>query len=351
MLNQIFYHHQRMPRRVRRSKSTTASSRRRTYRRSSRYRRTYGYRALSRRISAVSRRVAGEVCKFESTPQTFSNNVLTVGTSLSAQQWPLTTITSGTPYIYPINWIYSNVNGQATGAQYVNGISRSTGEVLTVSFKNPLWYNTNGSSTDSLPSANPQDGSIYNDVSPGLQYRMKYIYINALFNASINSSTNNTDGALRIVIVKDKQPSGGSATWADPNNNENSRGVFNSNRIDAQLNPNTVGRFRIMYDKTLRFNTTNGYKPFKYFKKLATTVRNNRDLIPAVTYSGSTAIQNNGINNANNYVQTPDVAPPVLKNAYYLMMFPDGVSFTHTTEAETPAAAFHLFNRVAYYNN
>lgn len=339
-----------MPRVARRSKKTTY--RRRTYRRPGRYHRTFnGYRALSRRISAVSKRVAGEVCKFESTPNTFSNNTLTVGTSLSSLQRPLNTITSGSPYIYPINWFYSQVTGVATGAQYVNGIARSTGEVLTVSFKNPLWYNTNGSATDTTPSALPYDGSIYNDVSPGLQYRLKYIYINALFNASINSSTNNTDGALRIVIVKDKQPSGGSATWADPNNNENSRGVFNSNRIDAQLNPNTVGRFRIMYDKTLRFNTTNGYKPFKYFKKLGTIVRNNRDLIPDITYSGSTAVQNNGINNANNYVQTPEVAPPVLKNAYYLMMFPDGVSFTYTTEAETPAAGFHLFNRVAYYNN
>ena len=218
-----------MPRVARKSKKTTY--RRRTYRRPGRYHRTYnGYRALSRRISAVSRRVAGEVCKFESTPSTFSNNILTVGTSLSARQTPLKTITSGVPYIYPINWIYSECNGTATGAQYVDGIARTTGEVLTVSFKNPLWYNTNGSDPDSLPSFQPLDGSIYNDVSPGLQYRMKYIYINALFNASINSSTNNTDGAMRIVIVKDKQPSGGSATWADPDSNQNSRGVFNANR-------------------------------------------------------------------------------------------------------------------------
>lgn len=338
-----------MPRRY--AKSTKKFSRtKRTYSRRRRYNRS-GYRVLSRRISAVSKRIAGEVCKFESTPQTFTNNTLTVGTSLSSVQRPLNTITSGNPYIYPINWIYSQVTGVASGSQYVNGIERSAGEVLTVSFKNPIWYNTNGSLTDSLPSALPQDGSIYNDVSPGLQYRLKYIYINALFNASINASTNNTDGALRIVIVKDKQPSGGSATWADPNSNENSRGVFNANRIDAQLNPNTVGRFKIMYDKTLRFNTTNGYKPFKYFKKLTTTVRNNRDLMPAVTYNGSTQVSNSGINNASNYVQTPEVAPPVLKNAYYLMMFPDGVSFTYTSDAETPAASFHLFNRVAYYNN
>lgn len=340
-----------MPRNVRKVRTAKKGyGRGRTYRRASRYRRS-GYRTLSRRISAVSRRVAGEVCKFESTPNMFANNILTVNTSLSSRQTPLKTITSGVPYIYPLNWFYSECTGVASGSQYVDGIPRVAGEVLTVSFKNPLWYNTNGSYSDSLPSANPQDGSIYNDVSPGLQYRMKYIYINALFNASINASINNTDGALRIVIVKDKQPSGGSATWADLDSNQNSRGVFNANRIDAQLNPNTVGRFKIMYDKTLRFTTTNGYKPFKYFKKLSTVVRNNRDLIPSTTYAGSTAVSNNGINNSNNYVQTPEVAPPVLKNAFYLMMFPDGVSFSYTTEAETPAAGFHLFNRVAYYNN
>lgn len=327
-------------------KSTKKLSRtKRNYTRHRRYNRI-GYRTLAKRISAVSKRIAGEVCKFESTPQDFTNSLVVVGTS-STVQTPLTTITSGVPWIMPINWTYSSSTGVATGNVYVNGIQQVIGTTLTASFKNPLWYNTLTRDTDSQFSANDE----FRDVSPGLQYRLKYIYINALFNASINSSTNNTDGALRIVIVKDKQPTGGSATWADTNN-ENSRGVFNSNRIDAQLNPNTVGRFRIMYDKTLRFNTTNGYKPFKYYKQLSTVVRNNRDLLPRAFYQGSTVMNDNTtLANSNNYLQTSNESPPVQKNAYYIMIFSDGLNFTYSTESTTPPAGFHLFNRVAYYNN
>lgn len=274
---------------------------------------------LSRRISALSKRVAGEVCKFESTPAMFSNSHVVVGTS-SQRQYPLQTITSGTPYVYPLNWIYTapDVTGiyspiYANGAQLVNG------QDVNISLKNPIWYNTQQSLTDTT--FNGIDFDAFNDVSPGLQYRLKYIYINALFNASISQSVNNTDGALRIVIVKDKQPTGGAATWSDENAVTNSRGVFNINRIDAQLNPNTVGRFKIMYDKTLRFNNTNGYKPFKYFKRLSTVVRNNRDIIPNNYYRGSTSIQNADPNQSTNYLETSERSPPVQKNAYYLMIF------------------------------
>ena len=313
-------------------------SRKGTVRRSYRRSRT-GYRILSKRISAVSRRVAGEVCKFEITPDVFKNTLLTPGTGsvpsyTPSTVSPLININSGEPWIMPINWLYSNVVSQLTSnttPPYYNGVQQGVPSApTTVSFRQPIWYNTMPGSQEAP------------DVSAELQYRLKYIYINALFNASINQSVNNTDGALRIVIIKDKQPTGGSATWFDENFTTNSRGVFNANRIDAQLNPSTVGRFKIMYDKTLRFNTINGYKPFKYYKALSTTVRNNRNYITGYPIANL---------NSNNYAQTNEEAPPVQKNAFYIMIFSDGLNFTYSSDASTPAASFHLFNRVAYYNN
>ena len=306
-----------------------------------------GYRKLSRRISAVSRRVAGEVCKFESQPTSYGNSTFTytaqpsgtlsnisVGTS-----YPLQTISSGVPWIMPINWIYqpgTSSSSTVTTGIYVDGQQYLTSGPATASLKQPIWYNTMSGSEE------------VQDNSAQLQYRLAYIYINALFNASIASSVNNTDGALRIVIVKDRQPTGGAATWADANAVTNSRGVFNGNRIDAQLNPNTVGRFKIMYDKTLRFNTTNGYKPFKYYKRLSTVVRNNRNYINTAISSQSTA---GTVTSSANRLQSASESPPVQKNAYYMMIFSDGLQFTYTQDAATPAASFHLFNRVAYYNN
>lgn len=316
--------------------SKKVSRGKRTYKRYNRYRRN-NYRVLSRRISSLSKRVAGEVCKFEVNPDDYQNNLLS---PVSGQtdvykvtlQQPLTHIQSGVPWIMPINWIYKSSNlsiGNTGDKPYYNGqeqpIPISNVEIST---KIPLYYNTI-----------PAQGEYSNneDLTTELQYRLKYIYINALFNASINASENNTDGALRVVIVKDKQPTGGSATWCDLNGVSNSRGVFNANRIDAQLNPTSVGRFKIMYDKTLRFNTINGYKPFKYYKRLSTVVRNNR---------GTIYNQNERL-----YAETNDQSPPVQRNAFYLMLFSDGLNFTYSDEAATPAASFHLFNRVAYYNN
>ena len=88
-----------MPRKY--AKSTKKFSRtKRTYKRS--------IARVNRRISAVSKRVAGEVCKFESTPSLFSNSHVVVGTSSEIQR-PLQTITSGVPYIYPLNWFYTPV--------------------------------------------------------------------------------------------------------------------------------------------------------------------------------------------------------------------------------------------------
>lgn len=308
----------------------------RTYKRYSRYRRN-NYRNLSRRISSLSRRVAGEVCKFEVTPNDYQNNLLSPVSGQTNQykvelQYPLRQIQSGVPWIMPINWVYkpytTDLGTKTNNPSYNGDLQPIPISNVEVSVKNPIYYNV-------MPFA--QSNRELDNLSTELQYRLKYIYINALFNASINSSENNTDGALRIVVVKDKQPTGGSATWCDETNVSNSRGVFNANRIDAQLNPASVGRFKIMYDKTLRFNTINGYKPFKYYKPLSTVVRNNR----------STFIESG----ENTLGETNDQSPPIQRNAFYLMIFSDGLNFNYSTESSTPAASFHLFNRVAYYNN
>lgn len=336
-----------MPRYARKSKTFKRSSRtRKVFRRRNAFARS-AYRSLSRRISAVNRRIAGEVCKFESTPSTFSNSVVVAGSS-KADQTPLNNIVSGTPWIMPINWTYRSVTGTSSNP-YVDGVQVPNGATVIASLKNPIWYNTQTDSTDStFDYENPNQ---LNDVSPGLQYRLKYIYINALFNASVVDNYENSDGAVRIVIVKDKQPTGGAATWYDENKTSNSRGVFNAQRIDAQLNPNTVGRFKIMYDKTLRFTRLNGYKPFKYFKQLSTVVRNNRDLLPLEFGRESSNFKPGNLQDSTNMVQSNATSPPVQKNAFYIMIFSDGPSFQYTDSPTTAEGRFHLFNRVAYYNN
>jgi len=310
-------------------------TRKRTYKR----KRTTPIRRVYRRINAVSRKLAAEVFKFESTPDMYgnihidvdSNNVVSL-----TKVTPLTNITSGQPWIMPLNWIYTGDGNKTSNQLMVNGvqypypIDPNSSYPKVVSLKNPIYRNTE------------QGIEEFQDSGVQLQYRMKYIYINALFNAGVSASQNNTDGAMRIVIVHDKQPTGGSATWSDANFVTNSRGVFNSNRINAQLNPNSLGRFTIMYDKTLRFNTINGYKPFKYFKRLSTIVRNNRGLASL----NGTPTDFNG-----SRYQTTEESAPVQKNAYYIMIFSDGLNFEYSTEASTPAASFNLFNRIAYYNN
>lgn len=325
-----------MPRKAYVKSSKRFSRTKGTRARYSRFRRS-GYRTLARRISAVSKRVAGEVCKFEITPDQFTNTTLSPISGSTTQYrsqngTPLVNISSGIPWIMPINWTYSIASTSESNYPlplYYNGSEQPLpNSPVTVSLRNPIYYNTMPAPVGAIESTE-------------LQYRLKYIYINALFNASISQSENNTDGALRIVIVKDKQPTGGSATWYDEGATTNSRGVFNTNRIDAQLNPSTVGRFKIMYDKTLRFNTINGYKPFKYFKRLSTTIRNNTNYYPGTPVNLL----------AENYAQTSDQSPPVQKNAFYIMIFSDGLNFTYSSDPSTPAASFHLFNRVAYYNN
>lgn len=331
---------------ARKARSTKKGYRRgRTYRRAGRY--SYkNYRALHRRVSAISRKLAAEVCKFETTPDMYTNTLITAGSSSppysfsNTVQTPLTSIVSGTPWIMPLNWIYQakHITDPSTvPIVYDGAASTDNPNGLTLSVRNPVWYNTYASQTLSHPTHDAYGDDMR---SPGFQYRLKYIYLRGLFNASVTESVNNSDGAVRIVVVKDKQATGGAATWFDENYATNSRGVFNAQRIDAQLNPNTLGRFKIMYDKTLRFNTINGYKPFKYFKRLSSIVKNNRDLV----YVGEDLKEGS-------YYETSSRAPPVQKNAYYLMIFSDGLNFTYSNESSTPAASFHIFNRVSYYDN
>lgn len=329
-----------MPRKYTRIKKF---SRKRTYKRYNR-RRTGGYRNLSSRISAVSRRVAGEVCKFESTPDMFSNAKLEYqseyGYTVTFEQ-PLLTITSGTPWVMPLNWIYQKPydnSGYNATPPFYNGMAQgipSPGSPVYTSLKQPIWYTALFDNEN-----NPSFSSNSIASSTDYQYRLKYMYVNALFNAAAVGG--NTEGALRIVIVKDKQPTGGAATWYDSNITANSRGIFNSRRINAQLNPQTVGRFTILHDKTLRFNSVSGYKSFKWYRKNNTTCRNNRVRVNTVSDSGVVT---------GNYSQTREESPPVQRNAFYLLMFSDGLTFTYTTASATPGASFHLFNRVAYYNN
>ena len=200
----------KMPRYAKSAKRFTrtkrTSARRRRYNRSA-------YRTLSRRISTVSRKLAAETCKFESTPDMYSN-VLINGVPYPAsgttqfyyiagtQQTPLTSITSGTPWVMPLNWIYQgNGFAQTTSSITYNGVNTNpitqdpTGLVLST--RNPLWYNTYGADTMTTPAS---EASVEGMRSPGFQYRLKYLYIRGLFNASVNQSENNSDGAVRIVI-------------------------------------------------------------------------------------------------------------------------------------------------------
>nr|WAE42434.1 MAG: capsid protein [Cressdnaviricota sp.] len=311
------------------------------------YKRKYTY--YSKRSSAVAyralriaknatRKVAGEVNKWQITPEAFANYALSADPSsttstIFTQQFPLLNITSGNPWIMPLNWIYTGTGTVSTSVFNIDGQAYNTNtprpNYTTTPYAfgtNPIWYNTLD------PEVNTSDFQ-----GAELQYKMAYIYIKGIFNASSGEETNK-DGAVRFVIVKDKQPQAGSATWYDSTrNNVQDRGVFTANLIDAQLNPSTTGRFKIMYDKTIRFTTINGYKPFQYFKKLSTIVRNTRQPIAG----GSFLTQ----------LQSPGSAPPVLKNAFYLMIFSDGINFSYSTNSSTPNNGFHMFSRIGYYNN
>lgn len=331
-----------------------AAPRRKIYRRKARITRRKGTRTAYRAIRiarSVSRKVAAEVCKFETTPDMYVGSIVSYDTATSSYQLSanpsLLQITSGEPWVMPLNWFY--IGGAAGAGEmqsvYVNSIQYTGGQLPPnpyVSVRYPVWYNAllNNPTNET----NQTLTSNFQQLSTGFQYRLKYMYLNGLFNTDGNS-----DGALRIVILKDRQPTGGSAVWYDEYTTDNSRGVFNAKRIDAQLNPQTVGRYKIMYDKTLRFTTINSYKPWKYYKRLSTIVRNNWGYRDGNDEQDVSSTQTISLP-ASRWVMA-DTAPPVQKNAYYMLMFADGVNFTYTSESSTGEGAFHMFTRIAYYNN
>ena len=156
------------------------------------YRRRRNYRPyakLYRSIRTVSRKIAGEVFKFESTPESYSfyeidysgsqpNNI-----SLNIMK-PLLGISSGIPWVMPLNWYYTtSIYTDPVPHAYINGKQWDAEGPDNAAIKNPIYRNTDQGEEELL------------DSGTQLQYRLKYIYINALFNASISeSSETETDG-------------------------------------------------------------------------------------------------------------------------------------------------------------
>lgn len=319
------------------------------------YKRNFALANRAFRIARnLSRKVAGEVCKWQVTPASFTNVPISLNEAQTAfdvyTNYPLSKIESGNAWIMPLNWFYSGSTTQGESHTpidhniYINGQEIAPddnsealiNQLTPVSVKNPIWYNT----LTSLGILGASDASAKDGTQ--FQYRLAYIYIRGIFNASLSETTTNTDGAARFVIVKDKQPAAGTLRWYNEDFRTNS--VFTSNLIDAQLNPETLGRFKIIYDKTKYFTTINGYKVFKFFRRLSTTVRNSRTFTQVENLDMSGNATNLGYSSV-------DIAPPIIKNAYYLMIFTDGLEFTYSENSTTPAQGFHLFNRVGYYNN
>lgn len=314
---------------------------RRNYKSSSRFNRkgnAVAYRAL-RIAKSANKRVAGEACKFEITPYEFGYNQYVTGTNsgIGVPIRSLTAIQSGVPWVMPLNWIYQPIydgTGTIANPRYYgpNGSLQGFGTDTTnqYQYKNPVYYKM-----------------LTGDITPfsgtELQYRLKYIYINAIFNSA-------SPGRMRFVIIRDKLPTDQGATWF--NATDTNRSVFNANNINAQLNPLSNGRFVILYDKTIQINTINPLKPFKYYRKMSNKIRNST---PTVTKQGVLEAETTGSTSYNIFQRQPDLPTtpiPVGKNAFYLMIFSDGCSFTYdNSDGETEDNTFKLMSRVSYYNN
>lgn len=335
---------------VRRKRTTKKGSYRRfrrNYRR--RYSRTY------KMYKALTRRIAGEVNKFEITPSDFSVQNISFNSNrvtFSIPTYPLNTITSGEAYIFPINWIYTAPYPTATDAIFTsqnNLIDYSgesiggTGTLNNRQYKQPAYYKILN-----------QSSNLISDASSQLQYRLAYIYINSVFRAALTEGGTLTEvGCVRFVIVKDKQPQDQGATWF--NADDPKRSVFNSNTINAQLNQQSLGRFKVCYDKRKYFSNIQPYKIFKYFKKVSTKVRNNvGNLSTSNVRSSTIGSEANPQLYIDGFVADQTSEVPVQTNAYYLMIFSDGLNFTLDTDSEngeTGSGNFNLFSRLAYYNN
>lgn len=318
---------------TRRTKSKKTYTRRKYNRKGS----SVAYRAL-RVARAATRRVAGEACKFELTPLDFGYNLYVTGSNpgISGPTLTLTTITSGTPWVMPLNWVYQPISTSSqtvTYPRYLNPDgswgSFPTSTTNQWQYKNPVYYKM-------------LTGNITPFSGTELQYRLKYLYINAIFNSS-------TPGRMRFVIVRDKLPTDQGATWF--NANDSNRSVFNANNINAQLNPLSNGRFVILYDRTIQINTINPLKPFKYYRKMSNKIRNST---PNITPQDITREVQDSVT-YNLFSRNPDLATtpiPVGKNAFYLMIFSDGCTFTYdNSDGSTETNTFKLMSRVSYYNN
>lgn len=294
------------------------------------------YRAL-RVARSATRRVAGEACKFELTPMDFGNTVYTYASSTSSYQFvtanTLNTITSGTPWIMPLNWVYTPIVNQQTitgSATFTPSLTNARSYQL----KMPAYYKM-------------LTGDITPNSGTELQYRLKYLYINAIFNSS-------TPGRLRFVIVRDKLPTDQGLTWYSATDSK--RSVFNSNNINAQLNPLSNGRFVVLYDKTMQINTINPLKPFKYFRRMSNKIRNSTPVTPQMGWTSYTDNQSSGTNTTRYTFNSPpgqQTDPtPIGRNALYLMIFSDGCTFNYdNSDGATESNTFKLMSRVSYYNN
>lgn len=329
-----------MPKKYARSRKVSRSKGK-SSRRFRRY--SSSYRNLSKRISAVSRRVAGESCKFELTPRDFGSTVTTVssgsvsGVKLTTN-YSLSTITSGVPWVMPLNWVYQPIDSPTSSTVRI-GYNDTSGQYFEIStnttleYKNPVYYKM-------------MTGDIKPFQGTELQYRLKYLYINAIFNSMY-------PGRMRFVIVRDRLPTDKGATWF--NANEPNRSVFNQNNINAQLNPLSNGRFVILYDRTMQITTLNPLKPFKYYRKLSNKIRNSTAVINDPTPQATGAINSSQgvpqyiLSSSPNEVDDPC---PIGKNALYLMIFSDGCTFNYdNSSGVTESNTFKLMSRVSYYNN
>ena len=104
------------------------------------------YAKLYRSIRAVSRKVAGEVFKFESTPDMYKNLAITSDGSeiTTTVNQPLLNILSGQPWTMPLNWIYQGQIAMPAASIYVNGIQYTATNYSGPDFeaiKNPIYRN------------------------------------------------------------------------------------------------------------------------------------------------------------------------------------------------------------------
>lgn len=295
---------------------------------------------LSRRISYLSKKVAGEKRKFELTPDIFQyNNIIWNPTESRYEQTgtvvnPLTVIGPGTPWVMPLNWVYTNGDALNPAQQVtIDGITYTGGELPSGPGADPL----EPTALEKKYSAFYNTVGVTNPVEYGtqLQYRMSSLYINACFRSSLT-----TPASFRAVVVCDKQPSMGPATWYDPGDSlySTSRSVFSSGAINAMHNPRSAGRFVTLYDKMVYLGADKPIKMLKIYKKFNIFVRNSR--INPSDPNGEIGTD---------LFDGAHTTTPVQKNAFYLMILSVANGFNYNVEPGLNQ--FNLTSRISYYDN